>query len=62
MQVPFANGAAVFNLLSQKCDVLLLSKLSSTLQPLKNHSIEDIHSKLHGDDKLNGMLTHAGGH
>ena len=35
VQVALSNGAAVFNLVSQKLDALVIEKLVTKLQPLK---------------------------
>ena len=60
MQVPFSNGSAVFNLVSQKLDALIITKLVTKLQGLKNKDANEIHSKLGADDKLAGLLNKNG--
>ena len=59
-QVPFSNGSAVFNLVSQKLDALIITKLVTKLQGLKNKDANEIHSKLGADDKLAGLLNKNG--
>ena len=59
-QVDLSNGSAVFNLVSQKLDAMVIEKLVTKLQPLKNHSVDDIHDKLGSDNKLSGLLANKG--
>ena len=59
-QVNLNNGAAVFNLVAQKLDGVVIQKLVTKLQPLKNHSVDDIHNKLGTDNKLAGLLGNKG--
>ena len=60
MQVNLDNGAAIFNLVAQKLDGVVIQKLVTKLQPLKNHSLDDIHNKLGSDNKLAGLLSNKG--
>ena len=60
MQAPFSNGSALFNLVSQKLDALIISKLVTKLQGLKDKDVHEIHSKLGTDDKLAGLLNKNG--
>ena len=60
LQVNLNNGVAVFNLAAQKLDAVVIEKLVTKLQPLKNHSLDDIHDKLGSDNKLAGLLGNKG--
>ncbi len=50
----------MFNLVAQKLDAVVIEKLVTKLQTLKNHSVDDIHDKLGTDNKLAGLLGNKG--
>ncbi len=46
--------------MSQKLDALVITKLVTKLQGLKDKDVTDINSKLGTDDKLAGLLNKSG--